>query len=143
MSNTEELYKEIILEHARNPSHQGHIENPSVVQEGINRSCGDEVSLELKINNDIIQEIKVNAKGCSISVASGSLMADLVEGMEKNKAIELIEKFKSMLTKDEEINFLEKEEDCLAFKGVKKFPIRVKCATLVWSTLEIAIKQEK
>ncbi len=141
MSNTEELYKEIIIEHSRNPSHTGHIDCASIVREGVNRSCGDEVSIELKYNQEKIEEIRVNSKGCSICVASGSVMAELVHGLEKDKAMALIRKFRQLLTDGTEEDLSFKEEDILAFKGVRKFPIRVKCATLVWSTLELALKE--
>ena len=140
MSLSDELYKEIILEHSQHPSHRGALNNPTVVEDGVNRSCGDEVQIHLKIEDGIITEVGVNGHGCSISTASASLMADAIEGMKVNDVKDLIIKFKKMVTEDVEIEFPEDLEDLSALSGVKKFPVRVKCATLSWNTLEQAIK---
>ena len=141
MSLTEDLYKELILEHASNPSHCGHLSNPSIVQEGVHRSCGDEVEIEISIKENMINAIRVNSRGCSISVASGSMMADAVEGMTVEQTNALIERFKAMIVNGEEVEFPAEFEDLTAFCGVRKYPIRVKCATLVWTTLEQALKK--
>ncbi len=140
MAISEDIYKEIILEHYQEPSHCGHLENPTIVQEGVNRSCGDEVKIELSIQNNQIYGIRVNSRGCSISVASGSMMADAIEGMSVEESKNLIKQFKAMIIQqDHDYTFPENLEDLEALQGVKKYPIRVKCATLVWSTLEQAI----
>lgn len=139
MSITEDLYKEIILEHSQNPSHNSPLSNPMVKESGVNRSCGDEVELELSIEEGRIKDIAVLGHGCSISLASGSLMADAVENMTLEDALGLIQKFKSMFTTSD-IEFPAELEDLEALSGVKKYPIRVKCATLSWNTLEQAIQ---
>ncbi|MCB1309896.1 MAG: SUF system NifU family Fe-S cluster assembly protein [Leptospiraceae bacterium] len=140
MSLSEELYKEIILEHSRKPSHRGKLEHPTVVEEGVNRSCGDEVELEVLLEDGILRDIRVNGRGCSISMASGSLMADAVEGKHLDEVTQLIKDFKKLVT-GEEVEFPEELEDLEALKGVQKYPIRVKCATLSWNTLEQAIQR--
>lgn len=140
MSLSDELYKEIILEHSSKPSHRHPVPDANISEEGVNRSCGDEVTLHLLVEDGKIKKIGVDGHGCSISIASSSLMADAVEGMAVQDAHALIEKFKSMLTGDDEsVEFEGDLEDLEAFKGVKKFPIRVKCATLSWNTLEQAL----
>ncbi len=141
MSLTEDLYKELIIEHSQNPSHRGHLDHPSVVEEGVNRSCGDEVEIEVEVQDGVLKGIRVNGRGCSISVASGSMMADAVEGMTTEQAEKLIDSFKSMITENREPNFPEEHEDLEAFKGVQRYPVRVKCATLSWNTLEQAIQK--
>ncbi len=140
MSLSDELYKDIILEHSQKPSHRHTVPHANIKESGVNRSCGDEVELELQIENGIIKDIGINGHGCSISTASSSLMADAVEGMKVEDAHELISRFKSMLTTDEEIEFPDELEDLEALQGVKRYPIRVKCATLSWNTLEQALK---
>lgn len=140
MSLSDDLYKDIILEHSQNPSHRYVLKNPTVQESGVNRSCGDEIELELLIEDGVVKDIGTSGKGCSISTASASLMADAVTGMEVQEAHKLIEKFKKMLTTEEEIEFPDEQEELEALKGVKKYPIRVKCATLSWNTLEQALK---
>ncbi len=141
MSLTEDLYKELILEHARTPSHTGHLDKPSLYQEGVNRSCGDEVEIEISIKDGVIHAIRANSKGCSISVASASMMADYIEGMTTKHAEKLIENFKAMIVDGQEPSFSNEFEDLQAFIGVRKYPIRVKCATLAWTTLEHGLKR--
>ncbi len=97
MSLSDELYKEIILEHSQNPSHRTPLPFANRKESGVNRSCGDEVELELQVEEGVIKGISVNGRGCSISTASGSLMADAVEGMKVEDAVELVSKFKNML----------------------------------------------
>ena len=142
MSVSEDLYKELILEHYQNPSHCGHLSERSTLQEGVNRSCGDEVKVEILVRDGVIRDIRVNSRGCSLSVASGSMMADAVEGMSVKQAEGLIENFKAMILEGRDLNLPPALEELglEAFQGVRKYPIRVKCATLVWSTLKEALK---
>ncbi len=141
MSLTEDLYKELILEHAQNPSHSGRLVNPTVREEGVNRSCGDELELELKVADGVIQGICINGRGCSISIASASMMADAVDGMTTEQAEALIDNFKSMILEEKPVNLPEEFEELESLQGVKKYPIRVKCATLPWNTLEQALER--
>jgi nitrogen fixation protein NifU and related proteins len=140
---SEDLYKDLIIQHSQNPSHRGHLENPQVVEEGVNRSCGDEVQVELNFGADSIQDIRVNIRGCSICTASGSVMADSVEGMSLAAARELVDQFKAMIVENRPVTFPEDLEDLAAFKGVQRYPVRVKCATLAWNTLEQALKKRE
>jgi nitrogen fixation NifU-like protein len=140
VSLSDELYKDIILEHSQNPSHHHPIPEANIKEQGVNRSCGDEVELELLIEQDTIKKIGIHGHGCSICTASSSLMADAVDGMKVENAQELIGKFKKMLTTEDKVDFPDELEDLEALQGVKKYPIRVKCATLSWNTLEQALK---
>lgn len=141
MSLSEELYKDVIIQHSQNPLHRGHLERPTIVEEGINRSCGDEVQVELLVEDGIIADIRVNGRGCSISTASGSVMADSVRGMDAAQALSLIEKFKGMIVENQTPDFPEELEELEAFRGVQRYPVRVKCATLSWNALEQALRQ--
>ncbi|MCR9141165.1 MAG: SUF system NifU family Fe-S cluster assembly protein [bacterium] len=141
MSLSEDLYKELIIEHSQNPGHRGHLEHPQVVEEGVNRSCGDEVSVELILTDGVVSDIRVNGRGCSISTASASMMADSVEGMTVEQAEDLIDNFKGMIVDNREVAFPDELEDLEALKGVQKYPVRVKCATLSWNTLEQALQK--
>ncbi len=141
MSLSEDLYKELIIEHSQNPGHRGHLENPQVVEEGVNRSCGDEISVELILTDGVVTAIRVNGRGCSISTASASMMAESVEGMTVEQAEDLIDDFKGMIVDNRDVEFPEDLEDLAALKGVQKYPVRVKCATLSWNTLEQALQK--
>lgn len=140
MSLNEDLYKEIIIEHSQNPSNREPVPGANIIENGVNRSCGDEVELQIQLEDGAIQKIGVLGRGCSISIASASMMGEMVEGLSVVEARELIAKFKGMLLEKKEIEFPPEQEDLVALSGVQKYPIRVKCATLPWNTLEQAIQ---
>ncbi len=136
MSLQDELYKETILDHYHCPRNFGSINSASLKLEGLNPLCGDELTLYLKLNNDIIEDIKVEAKGCSISTASSSMMTEAVKGLSLDKAINIASEFKQMMLNKNEITvFDETNDDLNALAGVKKYPVRIKCALLAWNTL--------
>jgi len=140
MSLTDDLYKDIILQHSQKPSHREAVPDANITEEGVNRSCGDEITIHLKVEDGIIKKIGMSGKGCSISTASSSLMGDAVQGLPVEKALDLITAFKGMLTTKEEPHLPEEFEELEALSGVKKYPVRVKCATLAWNTLEQALR---
>lgn len=140
MSLSEDLYKEIIIEHSQDPSHRSVPVDHNLHETGVNRSCGDEVELYLTVRDGVIKAIGVGGHGCSISTASGSMMADAVDGMTVEQAEDLIEKFKSMIVEKHQVEFPEGLEDLEALQGVQQYPLRVKCATLAWNALEQALK---
>ncbi|MAF46500.1 MAG: SUF system NifU family Fe-S cluster assembly protein [Acidimicrobiaceae bacterium] len=146
MSGLEELYKEIILDHYRNPRHQGELECPPAHKtEGFNPLCGDEVSLTFLIEEDSIKELRIAGHGCSISQASASMMAAAIQNKSIEEVRDLSREFKAMMSIHEEtISNTDQEPvspaaltlgDLEALKGVVKFPVRIKCATLSWNTL--------
>lgn len=143
MSLSEDLYKDIIIEYSQNLKHYGEILNPTIKEEGVNRSCGDEIQLYLLIQNDYIQQAKFTGQGCSICMASTEMMTTFIENQNLEAVSNLIQNFKKMILSSEDINLDSKYEDLESLKGVKKFPIRVKCATLSWNTLEQAISEYK
>jgi nitrogen fixation NifU-like protein len=141
MSLNEDLYKEIIIEYSQNPKHYGELPEANIHEEGVNRSCGDEVQLHLLVKDDKIIQAKYTGQGCSICMASTEMMSSYIENQSLEQVKSLIDLFKNMIMSKEDISMPSPYEDLEALKGVKKFPIRVKCATLSWNTLEQAIKE--
>lgn len=137
MSLADDLYRETILDHYHNPRNHGIIDNPSAKVEGVNPLCGDELTLYLTVENGTVVDVKLEAKGCSINTASGSMMTEAVVGKSVDEATEIINKFKSMMLdkNQSELDLPEEMEDLEALQGVKKYPVRIKCALLPWNTL--------
>ena len=138
----DELYRELILDHYRNPRHREPIAQPDVVAEGYNPLCGDEVELRLAFDNGRVRDLSFHGRGCSISQASGSMLTDAVIGKPVDEVRRLIEMFSAMVT-DPQTAAPEELGDLEALQGVAKFPVRVKCATLAWHTLEGGLKQRE
>ncbi|MDD7794065.1 Fe-S cluster assembly sulfur transfer protein SufU [Clostridium sp. 'White wine YQ'] len=136
------LYTELIMEHNNSKRNKRELLNPDVTEKGHNPSCGDEITLAVKYNGDIIEDLAFTGTGCAISQASASIMIDLLKGKSKEEALALVEKFIGMIKR--EINNedeLMELEDALAFQNIQNMPARVKCAVLAWHTLQEAIKQ--
>ncbi|MCI8485530.1 MAG: SUF system NifU family Fe-S cluster assembly protein [Clostridia bacterium] len=137
MEDLTEVYNELIMEHSMNSYNKKKLENATCSEIGHNPNCGDEITLELKLNGDIIEDMGFSGHGCAISQASTSIMIDTLKGKTINEAKQIIKTFIDMIkreTKNEEE--LEKLEDAIAFKNVSNMPSRVKCALLAWHTLE-------
>lgn len=135
MSLADDLYRETILDHYHNPRNHGEIENASATVEGVNPLCGDELTLYLVVKDKTIEDVKLKAKGCSINTASGSMMSEALIGKSIDEAKDIIDLFKRMmLEKNEEVDLPDELEDLEALKGVKKYPVRIKCALLPWNT---------
>ncbi|MCB1143734.1 MAG: SUF system NifU family Fe-S cluster assembly protein [Leptospiraceae bacterium] len=141
MSLRDDLYKEVILDHYENPRNFGVLNPPARQEKGMNPLCGDELELSVELEAGIIKDIMFQGKGCSISQASSSMMTEAVKGMDKKSALALMQKFKSAILEDKEQEFTEEEGDLEALLGVKKYPVRVKCAVLAWNTLEKALEE--
>lgn len=143
----DELYREVILDHYRNPRRRGSLTGDHVHAEGENPSCGDEFSLDLAVADGEIADIAIQGQGCSISQASGSMMAEAVVGKSVARARELAHQFKRMMSIEEGDNPVDPSRpgaalgDLEALQGVRRFPVRIKCADLPWATLENALEQ--
>ncbi|AFK85425.1 MULTISPECIES: Fe-S cluster assembly sulfur transfer protein SufU [Thermoanaerobacterium] len=134
MSDLNQLYSEIIMEHYENSPNKREMDNPTIKERGHNPLCGDDITLELKMNGDVIEDASFVGHGCAISQASTSMMCDLIKGKDKKEALKLVEKFIDMIhKKDVDIDEL---GDAQVLQGVSDFPARVKCALLAWKTLE-------
>ena len=143
--NLKELYQEIILEHGKNPRNLGKTENFNKDAKGNNPLCGDNVHVYLKLNDQKkVEDISFEGSGCAISMASASIMTDLIKGKSDNEAKEIIEDFLGMIKENPELkNKILKEDDktkLMCLSGVKQYPMRVKCATLSWHTLVSAME---
>ncbi|MDX2105994.1 MAG: SUF system NifU family Fe-S cluster assembly protein [Candidatus Melainabacteria bacterium] len=143
MSLVDDLYRETILDHYHNPRNRGTIDDATVSTEGVNPLCGDELRLFLKIEDGVVSDIKLESRGCSINTASGSMMSELVLGKSLADAKAVISEFKNMmLNKGEDITLPEDLEELEALQGVKKYPVRIKCALLPWNTLDEGLKNK-
>lgn len=143
---TDDLYREIILDHYTCPRHKGRLETATHRLEGVNPSCGDTVELDLEVREGRVVEVGFVGEGCSISMASASMLAEAVRGQTLDQVRLLAETFKArLLTKSGipespagvEIGELE------ALDGVRAYPVRIKCALLAWNTLLEAIESER
>ena len=148
--NLKELYQEIILDHGKNPRNLRKTENFNKDAKGNNPLCGDNVHVYLKLNeNKKVEDISFEGSGCAISMASASIMTDLVRGKEEFEVKEIVDDFLGMIKENPELKSQKLKEDektkLMCLSGVKQYPMRVKCATLSWHTLVSAIdnKQEE
>ena len=145
--NLKELYQEIILEHGKNPRNLGKTENYNKDAKGNNPLCGDNVHVYLKLNDQRkVEDISFEGSGCAISMASASIMTDLIKGKSDNEAKEIIQDFLGMIKENPELKTnLLKEDDktkLMCLSGVKQYPMRVKCATLSWHTQVSAMEND-
>ena len=146
--NLKELYQEIILDHGKNPRNLRRTENFNKDAKGHNPLCGDKVHIYLKLNeNKKVEDISFEGQGCAISMASASIMTDLVKGKEEHEVKEIVSDFLDMIKeKDQLSNNILHEDDktkLMCLSGVKQYPMRVKCATLSWHTLTSAINNSQ
>ena len=143
----EELYREVILDHYRNPRRRGTLTGDHIHAEGQNPSCGDEFSLDLAVENGTVIDVAMQGQGCSISQASGSMMVEAIVGKSLTEVADLTHKFKVMMSIEDGDDPVDTDRpgsvlgDLEALRGVKRFPVRIKCADLPWTTLEDALRQ--
>lgn len=140
----QDLYQEIILDHNRRPRNERPLENATFIAEGYNPLCGDELSVFVKMDGDVVADVCYKAQGCAISKASASIMTTLVRGKSKSQVLAEVEAVLGMLNASEETREPGQslEGDVLALQGVRKFPARIKCATLAWHALAAALNGE-
>ena len=151
MAGLEDLYREIILDHYRSPRNKGELETPPAIKtEGYNPLCGDEIVLYLQVDGDTVTDVKIGGQGCSISQSSASMMSAAVKGKSVAEVRALVRAFKGLMSIHEqslggegegEGEVIEADPnvklgDLEALQGVVKFPVRIKCATLAWNTLQ-------
>jgi len=154
MPGLEDLYREIILDHYRSPRNRGELASPPAARvEGFNPLCGDEIVVYLDVQDGVVNDIRIGGQGCSISQSSASMMSSAVKGKTLDEVGALTRAFKGMMSIHEqsldgdgaeapiEIDPDVKLGDLEALRGVVKFPVRIKCATLSWNTLQQAIDE--
>ena len=130
-----DLYQEVILDHSRNPRNFGPAEGANRTAHGNNPLCGDRVTVFLKINGDEISEAQFDARGCAISLASASMMTEMIKGKSIKEAMALFKKFHALVTGENGIGVGPDLAELQTLSGVKNFPTRIKCATLSWNAM--------
>lgn len=140
MSDLRELYQEVILDHNKRPRNFRAIEDANRTAEGYNPLCGDRLTVYLKIEGDVIQDVSFKGSGCAISKASASLMTDALKGKTVGEADALFERFHHLVTAPPDVaTDTDRLGKLAVFAGVREFPVRVKCASLAWHTVKAAI----
>lgn len=129
-----ELYTQVIMDHYKKPRNHGEIENPDIEEHLLNPLCGDEVTVYAKFDGDKVSEASFTGRGCSISLASASMMTERLLGKSREEAEAQISSFKNMMTGEEE--FPDDEDELAALKGVIQYPSRIRCATLSWDAFQ-------
>jgi nitrogen fixation protein NifU and related proteins len=144
----EELYREVILDHYRNPRNRAKLDSPDATAEGVNPLCGDEVFLELAFDNGSVADVSITGQGCSISQSSASMMSEAIKGKTLAEIEELTSQFRTMMDLEATTEVtLDPDKpgsvlgDLEALQGVRKYPVRIKCANLAWTTLQEALER--
>lgn len=135
-----DLYGEILLDHYRLPRNKGRLDRPTVTVEGVNTSCGDQLSLDLEFEGDVLRRVSFVGKGCAISLASASMLAEVMEGKTIAEIEKWIHGFRFFIREGREPEDVELG-DLTSLGGVSQLPVRVNCATLPWTTLEEGISR--
>ncbi|MGC8551832.1 MAG: Fe-S cluster assembly sulfur transfer protein SufU [Phycisphaerae bacterium] len=146
MSDLRELYQEVILDHSKHPRNSRALPAANHHADGHNPLCGDRLKLYVQVDNGVISDIGFTGAGCAISTASASMMTEALKGKTVAQAEAVFQRFHHMLTGSPDEQPSEDEVEALgklgAFAGVREFPVRVKCATLAWHTLQAALKDQ-
>jgi nitrogen fixation NifU-like protein len=143
----EELYREVILDHYRNPRNRGRLDSPDASAEGVNPLCGDEITIDLALADGVVSNVAISGQGCSISQSSASMMTEAIKGKTREEIDQLMQRFRTMMSLDDSADSgLDPERpgavlgDIEALQGVRQYPVRIKCASLAWTTLMEALE---
>ncbi|PKR78082.1 SUF system NifU family Fe-S cluster assembly protein [Halalkalibacillus sediminis] len=145
-NNLDTLYRQVIMDHYKNPRNRGQLEGDHTTVELNNPTCGDRIDLQLKVEDGIVEDAKFEGEGCSISMSSASMMTQVVIGKNVEDAVKISHMFSEMmLGNDPDTEDFKVEElgDIQALQGVSKFPARIKCATLAWKAMEQGVDKEQ
>jgi len=142
VSDLQELYQSIILDHNRRPKNYGPLEGATARRRDRNPSCGDEIELELIVENDVIADVRFTSEGCAVSRASASIMTQAVKGKTRAEVDQLFTQFHELVTGKLQLTPQEARAlgEIAAFSGVSRFPVRVKCASMAWHALQAALR---
>ena len=136
----DDLYRQVIMDHYQHTRNQGELSGDALSVDLRNPSCGDEITLQLLVEDGVVKDVRFRGSGCSISMASASMMTEAVKGMPVEDALKVTKVFRDMM-KGEDVD-TDELGDLEALQGVSKFPARIKCATLGWQAFEKAVKNE-
>src|SRR5690625_4280128 len=135
-NNLDTLYRQVIMDHYKAPRNKGNIDGEVLTVDMNNPTCGDRIQLQLQVEDDVVRDVKFNGEGCSISIASASMMTEAIKGKKIDDALKMSELFSEMMM-GEDVDAEDLDlEDIEALQGVAKFPARIKCATLAWKAME-------
>lgn len=137
------LYRQVILDHYKHPRNRGEFEDETITVELNNPSCGDRIFLQLKLDGDVIEDVKFTGEGCSISIASASMMTQSIKGKTMAEALEMSEEFSRMMLGEEIDIEVFGLDDIIALQGVSNFPARIDCATLAWKAVDRVHKDQQ
>lgn len=144
----EDLYREVILDHYRNPRNRDPLDAPDASAEGVNPLCGDEITVALRLEDDRVVDVSVTGQGCSISQSSASMMGEAIKGRTLSEIGDVTRRFRTMMDLDAEAGDVLDEAkpgsvlgDLEALQGVRAYPVRIKCANLAWTTLDEALQR--
>lgn len=140
-SNLEQLYRSVIMDHYKHPRNKGELEDGTITIDMNNPTCGDEIRLMLDVKDNIVDDVRFEGHGCSISMASASMMTEAVKGQTVYRALEMGNEFSKMML-GEDYKITDDMGDIEALSGVSQFPARIKCATLSWKAFEKGFKEE-
>lgn len=132
----DDLYRQVIMDHYQHPRNRGTLDEGAISVDLRNPSCGDEIKLQLLVDGGVVKDVRFLGSGCSISMASASMMTEAIKGKPLEEAVQLAHTFRAMM-RGEDVN-LDQLGELEALQGVRKFPARIKCATLAWQALERA-----
>ncbi|WP_163526750.1 Fe-S cluster assembly sulfur transfer protein SufU [Halobacillus ihumii] len=142
-NNLDTLYRQVIMDHYKNPRNRGTVEGDHLTVDMNNPTCGDRIQLQLQVNDDIVEDAKFDGEGCSISMSSASMMTQAIKGKKVEEALKMSHMFSDlMLGNDVEDSDMDLG-DIEALQGVAKFPARIKCATLAWKAMEKGVDDEQ
>ncbi|GAA0439428.1 MAG: Fe-S cluster assembly sulfur transfer protein SufU [Bacillota bacterium] len=140
-NNLDTLYRQVIMDHYKNPRNKGSLEGDILTVDMNNPTCGDRIQLQMQVKDGVVEDAKFDGEGCSISMASASMMTQAIKGKKVDDALEMSSLFsKMMLGEDVDTDKLDLG-DIQALQGVSKFPARIKCATLSWKAMEKGVKE--
>lgn len=139
-SNLDTLYRQVIMDHYKNPRNRGELDGDSLTVNMNNPTCGDRIQLQMQVEDGVIKDAKFIGEGCSISLASASMMTETIKGKKVEDALQLVEIFSDMMLGKDYDDETYDLGDIEALQGVSKFPARIKCATLAWKALEKGLR---
>jgi len=142
MTDLQDLYQELILDHGRRPRNFGKLDDANKTAEGYNPLCGDKIRVYVRVGGDIVEEIKFEGAGCAISTASASIMTDALKGKTRAESEQLFKAFHDLVTGQQPGPDTPELGKLAVFSGVSEFPTRVKCATLSWHTFRAALNEK-
>lgn len=143
MNNMENLYRQVIMDHYKNPRNKGLIQNPVYKTIHIkNPTCGDDITIQSKLENGIVTDVKHDGTGCSICCSSASVMSETLKGKTKEEALIITENYLNMLSNKEYDENVDLEE-AIVYQGVRKFPARIKCASIAWKAFEGTLNESE